>query len=334
MKRRRRLSAGALAAIGGLTLLLAIAVGLTSSPSMADRASALERELRCPVCQGISIADSPSTSAAQMRRVVAERLAAGASDEDVRAYFVARFGTWVLLAPASDGIGAVLWIAPGVAMVAGASFVLLRHVRRRMSDAAMTTGNASAVGGDVTRSIPAVVGFGLVVVAIVVPLAVAVVPRLAGQEISGRPASQALLGLSELEALVRARPDDVVAGLQLGASYLEANRTADAAAAYAAILRREPDGVAAMIGLGIALLDGGRPDGALTVFDRASALDPTIPEIYLYRALARYALERGATESTRADARRFIAMAPNDPRTADAQRLLDGPSPVSPRASP
>lgn len=330
--RRAVPSAWVLRAAGGLALAIAVAVALTGSPSATDRARALDLQLRCPVCQGVSIADSPSESAAQMRAVVRERLAAGASDDEITAYFVARFGTWVLLAPPGDGFGALLWVVPGASMLAGAMVLVWRARRRPIAGAGTepTYGVASATyagASPASSRWPAAAGLGLVLVAVALPLAVAIVPRVAGQEISGRPASPTLLDLAELESRVMTRPDDATVALDLGAAYLDAGRPADAAALYGAVLRRTPDLVEAVLGLGVAALDGGRPDAAIAFFDRALALDPGIAEAYLYRAIARFAAEGGASERTRADAGRFAAMKPTDPRADAAQRLADGAAP-------
>lgn len=338
MRRLRALrSATVLGSIGGLALAIAVAVAVSWSPSEADRARALDLQLRCPVCQGVSIADSPSQSAAQMRAIVRERLAAGVTDDDVKAYFVARFGTWVLLAPSGDGLGTLLWIVPGVSMLAGA-IVMVGRARRR-PDAQVGKGPdtipvAAAEGPALPDHAPVqasrwrnATGFGLILVAIAVPLAVAIVPRVAGQEISGRPASQSLLDLGELESRARDRPDDTTVALDLGAAYLDAGRPAEAAEAYGAVLQRSPDVVEAVLGLGVAALDGGRPDAALVLFDRALELDPGIADAYLFRAIARLAVEGGATEPTRADARRFLAMKPTDPRVDAVRRLAEGDAP-------
>jgi cytochrome c-type biogenesis protein CcmH len=83
-------------------------------------------DLRCVVCQNLSVADSPSEMATQMRAIVRERLAAGDSPAQVRQYFVERYGEWILLAPRREGFNLLVWIAPGVAVAVGLLVVGVR----------------------------------------------------------------------------------------------------------------------------------------------------------------------------------------------------------------
>src|SRR5256886_4099327 len=69
-------------------------------------------ELRCVVCQNLSVADSPSEMARQMRAIVRERLEAGESPARVVQYFVDRYGEWILLPPRRSGFSLLLWPAP------------------------------------------------------------------------------------------------------------------------------------------------------------------------------------------------------------------------------
>ena len=88
--------------------------------------------LRCVVCQNLSVADSPSEMANQMRGVIRERLAAGDTPEQVVHYFVDKYGEWILLSPAPHGFNLVVWLAPALAVLVGlvAVALLLRRWTR------------------------------------------------------------------------------------------------------------------------------------------------------------------------------------------------------------
>jgi cytochrome c-type biogenesis protein CcmH len=116
---------GALAALVAIGAVLAVRPG--PPPTAAQRADALTRELRCPDCQGLSVADSPTSSAREIRRQVEELLAGGATDAEVRDHFVARYGTWILLAPSSP----LPWLVPIVVVLAGVAGLLAWLVVRR-----------------------------------------------------------------------------------------------------------------------------------------------------------------------------------------------------------
>ena len=85
-------------------------------------------QLRCVVCQSLSVADSPSEMAAQMRHLVRERLAAGETPDQVVRYFVEKYGDWILLAPPRRGFTLLVWLLPPVAVLLGL-VVTVRHVR-------------------------------------------------------------------------------------------------------------------------------------------------------------------------------------------------------------
>jgi len=86
--------------------------------------------LRCPVCQGLSVADSPSHTAVAMKDRVRFLVQAGYTAEQIDAYFVARYGEWVLLAPPAQGLTWILWLAPVVLLGAGAVSAGLMTVHR------------------------------------------------------------------------------------------------------------------------------------------------------------------------------------------------------------
>ena len=119
-----------------LVLLLAAAPAPAQQPARPvneQELYAIASELRCVVCQNLSVADSPSEMANQMRALVRERLAAGDSPAQVRQYFVERYGDWILLSPPRRGFTLLVWVAPLVAVVLGLGLValLLRRWTRR-----------------------------------------------------------------------------------------------------------------------------------------------------------------------------------------------------------
>ena len=90
-------------------------------------------QLRCPVCQGLSVGDSPSELANEMRTLVREQLQQGKTKAEVLDYFAQRYGEWILLAPPKHGFNLIIWVLPFVLLPIGAAAVYLgarRWVRR------------------------------------------------------------------------------------------------------------------------------------------------------------------------------------------------------------
>lgn len=118
-------------ALGSLLALLALGAVLAlrpaDEPTAAERADRLAAELRCPDCQGLSVADSPTRSAQEIRRQIDGLVAEGATDDEVRDRFVARYGDWILLAPRSPAF----WFIPFVVVLAGAAALAARILRGR-----------------------------------------------------------------------------------------------------------------------------------------------------------------------------------------------------------
>jgi cytochrome c-type biogenesis protein CcmH len=94
-------------------------LGAASAPDLDDQTRAVSSELRCVVCQNLSVADSPSEMAQQMRAIVREQLHAGKSPDQIKDFFVSKYGEWVLLKPKTTGFSALLWILPYVVLVFG-----------------------------------------------------------------------------------------------------------------------------------------------------------------------------------------------------------------------
>ena len=131
-------------------LILASSIGAgrlaTAAAVSEEEVHAIATQLRCVVCQNLSVADSPSEMARQMRDLIRERLAAGDRPEQVMAYFVQRYGEWVLLAPPARGLNLILWLAPFGAVVGGLALVVTLARRWRRQAAPREPAAAPAVG--------------------------------------------------------------------------------------------------------------------------------------------------------------------------------------------
>ncbi len=98
--------------------------------ALALQAQATARELRCPVCQGLSIADSPAPMAVDMRNQVRDLFAQGYTEEQVMQYFERSYGAFVRLRPPLEGISWLVWLAPAIGLVVG-GFILRGVLKRR-----------------------------------------------------------------------------------------------------------------------------------------------------------------------------------------------------------
>jgi cytochrome c-type biogenesis protein CcmH len=127
----RRLALGLICAL----LMAGPVAAVLPEEQLADaaleaRAREISQELRCVVCQNQSIDDSDAPLAADLRAIVRERLTAGDTNEEVMAYVVARYGSFVLLKPPLDLQTILLWSAPLLVLIPGGLGLAL-YLRRR-----------------------------------------------------------------------------------------------------------------------------------------------------------------------------------------------------------
>ena len=95
----------------------------------AERARHISKGLRCPICQGSSIQDSPVESATNMRNRVREMVDMGFDQEQINAYFLYRHGESILLAPPAAGLNWLVWVGP--ALAGGLALAVLAGVAAR-----------------------------------------------------------------------------------------------------------------------------------------------------------------------------------------------------------
>ena len=116
-------------------MIAAAAPSVMADPAQNARAQSLELEIRCVQCENEPIAQSTAEIAVDMRALVRERIAAGDSDEEIRAYFRQRYGDFVLFRPPFDARTWALWAAP--LLLGGAGLVAIMAGRRRRTAAAV-----------------------------------------------------------------------------------------------------------------------------------------------------------------------------------------------------
>lgn len=125
------------ALLPGLCLLMPALV--QADADLDEQVRAIAAQLRCPVCQNLSVADSPSELAQEMRGVIREQLQAGKTPDEIKAYFLEKYGDWILLSPRPRGLSLLLWWGPFAAAAAGlvvAAVAIRRWARRPLRSAA------------------------------------------------------------------------------------------------------------------------------------------------------------------------------------------------------
>jgi cytochrome c-type biogenesis protein CcmH len=117
----------------GIVVAIALAVVLwpNGDQSSAARAHELETQLKCPECQGLSVADSQAPTSRAIRADIKRRIAAGESDETIRQTYIDKYGDSILLAPQDSGVSLLVWILPVVVLALGATGIVFALRRNR-----------------------------------------------------------------------------------------------------------------------------------------------------------------------------------------------------------
>lgn len=134
---------------------LALAVGrVLTPPTGADRVERIASQLRCPVCEGESVAESDAQASLAIRAEIASEVAAGLTDEEILRHFADEYGEWILLAPPGRGWLALAWIAPAAALLAGgaAAALWLRNASGRTVAGRAAAPHAPSEGASETEA--------------------------------------------------------------------------------------------------------------------------------------------------------------------------------------
>lgn len=261
-----------------LAVMAAVLIGLVvTAPSDVDRVQTIGEQIKCPVCQGESIANSPSQMARDMMALVSERVADGRSDDAIIDELLASYSGAVLLDPPASGATLALWLAPLAAIAVGAIVIVWwrRHPKDEASAEAEPTERKSRL-----------------VTLVVLGVSFAVIVVVAGfflQERSGPATGVADLAGQDLddvsnetmEAVIAANANDPqIDGMRLALAerYYDEG---DYRAAFPHFLEvagsataSDPQAVTALIRLGWMAWDGNsEAEAAIGLFDEALAID-------------------------------------------------------------
>jgi cytochrome c-type biogenesis protein CcmH len=126
----KRLLAALIIVAAGVSAASAAPVpGTLANPAQEARARALQKELRCLVCQGESIDESNAPLAADLRALIRVRIKAGDSDDAIKQFLVARYGDFILMQPPFDAQTYALWLTPFVVLILAAGVAIWVVVR-------------------------------------------------------------------------------------------------------------------------------------------------------------------------------------------------------------
>lgn len=119
---RRSLILALLLALVGMAWLYTLLAG-PQQRTLDQRVYDVASQLRCPVCQHESAADSSAAIARQMRQVIRQQLRAGRSEQQVLHYFADHYGETILLTPPRQGLNLLAWLMPAALLLLGMGLV-------------------------------------------------------------------------------------------------------------------------------------------------------------------------------------------------------------------
>jgi cytochrome c-type biogenesis protein CcmH len=262
-------------------VLMAVALVflVSTRPASVDRVEEIGTRIKCPVCQGESIANSPSQMAEDMMDLVAERVAAGVPDDEIVDELLGAYSGAVLLDPPASGSTLALWLAPALALILGIAVILWwrRHPGEPRDQPAVA-------GRSRARLITGGVVLVLVFAGIVVVAANSLQDRPAAAAGAAELGTQDLSDVSNetMEAVIAANVDDPqINGMRLALAerYFEAGDYRSAFPHYLGVAEdpeaTDPEAITALVRLGWMAFDGnGEVETATRLVDEALAIDP------------------------------------------------------------
>jgi cytochrome c-type biogenesis protein CcmH len=233
--------------------------------------------LRCPVCQGMSVADSPSEMAVNMKHQVSALLARGYTREQILDYFERSYGQFVLLKPKFQGVNTLVWVLPILAIGIGVVIVFRVINRRVLSGAPLPAPAPAPVGTPVPHRVMTWVA--LVAAVVAVGAWYVVQPKPAPPEPQTQPV--AVDPVKQLEATVQQSPDNLAARVDLAKLYFDRNNMMGVLEQTQYVLERSPDDSRALTYQAFVRIAMGQPDNAAKLLARATALDPGLTDAWI-----------------------------------------------------
>jgi cytochrome c-type biogenesis protein CcmH len=306
-----------------LVVVAALVVGVrshSSKPSVDAETAQIASELKCPVCNGETVADSSSSVSVEIRAEIRQDLIKGESGSQILASVKADYGSGVLEIPPASGVGLVVWVLPVVAVVlaGGGLGLALRRWRRSGPEATRAASEVDTRDDEPTEATPA----GDSVGAASDPVGSAGDPVGAAGDPDGgdadRPpegrrrrsktllscAGAVIIAAGVALALVGSSgqrlPGEEITGQALGTDQINSdlltaqadeqkNDALDAIKEYQSVLNSVPNQVEALAGEGWLLAQTGQPalvQQGLALLQKAESVDGTYAPAHLYRGLA------------------------------------------------
>jgi cytochrome c-type biogenesis protein CcmH/NrfF len=291
----RRLALGMV--LAALSVAAAIVMMHAGDRTAEDPTVAIANQLTCPSCAGQTVAQSDSPVAAGMRQVIAMQVEQGRTSEQVRQWFVDRYGPGVVRA---GGAEVLLWVLPAV-IVGAVTLAAIGVVRRRRDEHAGPRAEHRSLA-DRRRPVFAAVS-GLVIAVVVGVGVVGWLIERRAQPSARDPANTASAAVDQLSQ---------------AETFEKQGNFAAAVDAYRHAQEISPD-PAIRLRLAFALLRSGRPDSATTVAESVQKSVPSDPDAVLILGLAQRATANPEADHT---LKRFLDLAPGHPAAAEVRRLL------------
>ena len=101
-----------------IILLLLLFINFTafcsslSNEKLEQKVQDIAHELRCPICQGLSVKESMNDISMNMKNKIRILLLEGKTRQEILVFFEERYGEWVLRTPKKTGLNVSLWLLP------------------------------------------------------------------------------------------------------------------------------------------------------------------------------------------------------------------------------